>query len=449
MLKLLLVIGSGALSTFLFKLAAGGLGVRSFNIVNITYYMYFILVYIGASAIYLGFASDYYLVNKLSQSAIDNGYYMIALAGVILPFFAWLAGQLTSRSKNLNVQYQSFMDCRPFIDLSERKVRTVVIFLMVICFLCTLYTFISIGSVPFLEVLMGGSEEAVSMRAQAKIGFGGLIQIRNLGMLQLAPLIAFLCLICYRTMTPSKWKWLFYFSVVWACIALTYNLEKAPIVFFAFELLVLELLLGKKFSSKQIFRVGIALVILLLLMYFFIAGESALVFSFTAGPIGRAILAYPAAFMLHVQCFPDILPFLGGAGLPDFIEQAIGAYSGMGRSAVAVMTVFNTQKSTVGLAYAMNSFFPAEAYANWSIPGYFFSLLWVGCLMGIIHTFFITHEKKLSSILIYILILRFQVQVLLGGFIDYLYSINLIFLIAVVICVKLICFSSKKHNTSG
>ena len=449
--RVLAVVSMGILSILLFKWAAGSLSIRRLNIISISFYLYFVLVYLGASAIFLGMADDYYMVWKLTDGSIEHGFWLIAIAGILLPLTIGTIEKLFGKREDLRVQYDRYCSSSVVQKIDERKIRTAITLFLAICVFSTVYTFFSIGSIPLLEVLLGGNENAVAMRAEAKSGFGGLVQIRNLGMLQLAPALSLLCQICYRTMTPQKWKNVFIFSFVLTCVVLTYNLEKAPIVFYLFEAFVLELLLGRQFTKRQITAVVVSLVGVLLLMYLFTAGSETLVFSLTAGPIGRALLAYPAAFMLHVQAFPDQLQFLNGAGLPSFVEQLVGANADMGRSAVAVMTMYNTQQSTVGLAYAMNTFFPAEAYANWGYAGYLFSIIWVGALLGLLHTTILRKQKTQLNLFIYIIVLRFQVQVMLGGFIDYLFSVNLIFSIATIIFIGLLSkqqLAKRKGDTS-
>ena len=73
----------------------------------------------------------------------------------------------------------------------------------------------------------------------------------------------------------------------------------------------------------------------------------------------------------------------------------------------------------------MNTFFTGEAYANFGVLGVVLSTIYIGVLLQIIYVIFLKIEKNPIYITAYATITSTLVLTLHGGFVDYIYNVQL------------------------
>ncbi len=428
--------------TALFRVAAGNLGLRTLNVVSVTYYTFVIMAFFGASLAYLGVVNGHYLVAKASLEAIRQTFFLVALTGLVLPIIV-IGYNAIFGNIRAGVSLRRKIE-QPFNQVfSSKRLYTVSVILLIVCAAATIYTFVSIGSIPALDLLVGSETSAAEMRAEAGRGFRGIELIRNLFMLTLAPLVSFLCLISYRAFGSRNWRNLFFLSFALTVVALTYNLEKGPIVYYVLFLFIILQLVGIRPSVVQMAAFGGVVVLLVLIGYFLTYGTAGLVLSFENGPVSRLVTTSIATLMLHIQTFPDQVSFLGGRSLPSLYTDFLGLDDGWIRSGRIVMELYNPNGVAAGVAGVMNALFIGEAYANWGYFGVLVSWFVVGSYVGISSNVFLNSSKSVISVLFYIVMIKFNMNTLFGGFTEYVYSINLAFSLVVIASVAIFSYKGS------
>lgn len=445
MIKAAIVVLFFLASTLLFRAANGSLGLRSLSIVSVTYYMFQVMIYLGTSLAYLGFLRGHYLIAKVHEEIIADTYGMVAATGIVVPLVVVL----------VNMLFQSFPVGKSFVakekepfykNLDPQWLATAIAFGLCICTASIIYTFATIGHIPLLEQLLGSAASAGVTRIDVTRNFQGIDAIRNLGMIVLTPLVSFLAQIAYRAYGGRLLRNEFICAVLLSVIALTYNLEKSPIVYYLFFSFIVEQLCGRRLSLRRIGLIGACLVGLVILTYYVTSGTGSLVLSFENGPLSRLVTTTSAVLMLHIQAFPDSLAFLDGQSLPSVITSFLGIGEGWVRSGRVVMELYNPSGVAAGVAGVMNALFVGEAYANWGMEGVIASWCVVGAFIGIANNLFLRMRKTVISTLLCIVFIKFNTMTLIGGFVDYLYSTALIFSLLVVAAIYFVCSVPTGRN---
>lgn len=102
------------------------------------------------------------------------------------------------------------------------------------------------------------------------------------------------------------------------------------------------------------------------------------------------------------------------------------------------MNFFSPEKVVGGTAGVMNSLFVGEAYANFGMKGVILSVVYVGILLSIIFIFFMKSKKTPINIVLYITITSMLASASQGGFVDFVYNSNIIFLSFTLLSMALI-----------
>ncbi len=145
-----------------------------------------------------------------------------------------------------------------------------------------------------------------------------------------------------------------------------------------------------------------------------------------------------ATMFLHVEAFPEMVPFLEGTSLPGIFADFLGLSDSWVRSGGVVMGIFKASAVEQGIAGVMNSLFAAEAWANWGVAGVAVAPVLVGFLFSVSTCFLVKCRKSPAMMIIYIILFINFSQALLGGFVDYIYPLTAIVLVVVIGGVELL-----------
>ena len=128
--------------TALFRVAAGNLGLRTLNVVSVTYYTFVIMAFFGASLAYLGVVNGHYLVAKASLEAIRQTFFLVALTGLVLPIIV-IGYNAIFGNIRAGVSLRRKIE-QPFNQVfSSKRLYTVSVILLIVCAAATIYTFVS------------------------------------------------------------------------------------------------------------------------------------------------------------------------------------------------------------------------------------------------------------------------------------------------------------------
>ncbi len=217
----------------------------------------------------------------------------------------------------------------------------------------------------------------------------------------------------------------------------TYNYAKTPVVFYIFVFILINIVIEGSIPIRKLLTVLVLCVFIILLMYIKIGYDFNKGLDIYNGPIGRTIFTQVGTLFLHVDLFPYYIPYLGGRSFsPTILKLFLGGVSQF-RSGRVVMNFYSPEKVVGGTAGVMNSLFIGEAYANFGTIGVLSSVLYIGVLLSIILIIFVKIKKTPINIVIYVTITSILASASQGGFIDFVYNFNIIFITVTLILISL------------
>jgi len=350
---------------------------------------------------------------------------------IAFPLGGILVNQLINK-KSTAVYFNDFLQ-KPIINLSSKKdsyVRYPLYSLTLVSVLAIIYTFVSIGEVPFLQIFNGKSSiELAILRNSAGREFAGNVYVRNFLGITITPILSFIAY-AYWQKTKSKldffwWLILFIFSF----LILTYNLEKTPFVTYLIGYLFLNVCIHGGISRSTLikfFLVGFGLIVL---AYVYIGGvtDYEKIFSLTSGIGGRMFLSQPGGVYLSFEYFPKEHSHIGFSSMSRFFSAILNMdYSE--RSSRILMEIINPKGIKQGTAGVVSSLFIAEAWSNFGIIGLILAPIHAGALNQIFYML-ILRTKKTPIFLAFYCYLSYK-SAIPGGFNEYLYSGFYIFLVS-------------------
>jgi len=317
-----------------------------------------------------------------------------------------------------------------------------IVILTLICLISICYVFKCIGYIPFLQYF--GSELDLNVeRIKVSRNFNGNEYIKNLIMLSITPIISYIAYIYMSITKEKRWKILFIVLLILNLLALTYNFEKSPIIYYLLFFYIIKVILGKNFEFKKIIPIVCIFIIIIFLLYRIVIGYTGPLISLKHGPVSRIILTQVATLFLHVDAFPNQIEYLEGHSFPKILVPFLGEGDYDIRSGRLVVELYNTYTVRKGIAGVMNTLFVGEAYANFGIIGVVIAPFIAGIIFSAILAWFIKSKKTIINIAIYIQAFASFIGVLQGGFVEFFYNIKFIEIILLMCLIKFIINPQK------
>lgn len=442
--KFVLVLSVFCLSCYLFKKASGTLNPAKLNIISYAFYLFLIPSFIGASLIYLGW-TDHYMIKKITNiDTINKTYLIIALTAILLPLSMILWDKVFK--VNIKNVYNSYIE-KEASDKGEKSVFVVTVVISVICLLFTAWMFIKIGSIPLLDLVLGRDGSHISTnRIDISTGNQMNSYIRNLLVLTFVPILSYLAF-AYSLITKKKrWYILFIILLGASVLVKTYNYAKSPLAFYIFAFVILYIVIKGKIPLKILLPVvGIAG---FSIVFMYIRNGMAIyqMFDIYNGPLGRTVFTQVGTLFLHVDLFPEHIPFLNGRSFsPTLLNLFTDGWNHF-RSGFVTMHFYSPEKVYDGIAGVMNTLFVGEAYANFGMKGAVASMVYVGVVLKSALLFLVKTKKTAINIVIYIILTTLLVNAIQGGFTDFIYNSSIIFSVAFVIVIKLLAIVIEKYD---
>ncbi|NFP65488.1 oligosaccharide repeat unit polymerase, partial [Clostridium botulinum] len=307
-----------------------------------------------------------------------------------------------------------------------------------VCLIFTLILFIKMRSIPLVDLIIHRSSGNIGNK-RINISHGNYMNqyIQNLLVLGLTPILSYLSYIYYKCTKTNRWKILFFVLFIASIFLKTYNYAKTPVVFYIFVFILINIVIEGSIPIRKLLTVLVLCVSIILLMYIKIGYDFNKGLDIYNGPIGRTIFTQVGTLFLHVDLFPYYIPYLGGRSFsPTILKLFLGGVSQF-RSGRVVMNFYSPEKVVGGTAGVMNSLFIGEAYANFGTIGVLSSVLYIGVLLSIILIIFVKIKKTPINIVIYVTITSILASASQGGFIDFVYNFNIIFITVTLILISL------------
>ena len=432
MFYLFIAILCSLLSGYLFKKASGTISLYSPNMMSVIFYLYFIVNNVIGAILIVNQVDDHYAINKLSDVQYRYyGFWTILYTIVLFPVGQLIANAVF-RKRNINVLYDNYVNSSIIDESSSirKHVRNTLLVLSFISVLSVVYTLVSIGGSPIGRLFSGADVmDLAIMRSDAKNNFGGNEYIRNIFGLTLTPFLSFVAY-GYSKCTHSKRDiWWFRVMFIASILIVTYDLEKAPILFYLLGFLFFRVYLGNKLTKKFLIIIASLIMVFIILMYVVLSSfEIDALFVFNRGILGRMTLSSNAGVFISYEIFPSRHNFLGFSSFSSVLSSFWGMPVSE-RSARYVMEYVNPGGVNVGIAGVYNSLFVSEAWANWGIVGVILSPVYVGFIIQCLYLFLLCNRKTPFFMALFVIYtIRCSIN---GGVNDYIYNVSTVVMLLV------------------
>ncbi len=439
------------LSIILFKKAAGTLSLLKLNMISfVFYYPLLIESFIGVNIAILGL-DNHYLLSRITDNSIRlTTYFAVIYVMIALPLSMVIMSFIARFNAKRELYFYTKKPIQSVITKYDSAIYLSMCILSIIAFASTLYTFITIGRIPLLDMIIGkDSNYLAQLRISASRNFAGNVYIRNILMLGLTPILSYIAFSYYKLYSNKKWKRMFVFLFITSIFAYTYDLAKAPVLWYIISFLFLNVLIKGSISRKLLISIGLLTLTLIVAMYLLLGGATQIstFLSINTGPIGRILLGQITPLFYHFKIFPEMVPFLHGQSFPQSILSLFGMESI--RSGRIVMSIVNPKGISSGTAGVMNTLFIGEAYANFGWLGVILGTIYVGFLIQLIYILFLRLPKNPLALGLFTYFTVKIPGIVTGGFIDFIYNAGFIMVVILVVCIFILgqLFQGSVANT--
>ena len=393
----LIIISSACvllLSFYIFRYTAGSMSLYKLNMISYNYYVQLIIYsFIGATLVALDL-SDHYVINRFPNHDFRLMIwgiiaYAILSTGIGMMLFQksffHISNKLIRKSLlNYHLEWQR--------NTSQHDFYILLTFSL-IAMTGVAYTYYCLEKLPWLYFLMGAVNEAAEARIQAGRHFAGIEYIKNILALGLTPILCYVAY-CYKLRYKDiRFKALFCILFISSVMILIYNSEKAPILMFFIGFLMLDVLLKGRIKRSYFIATGGLVFALVIGMYMLLGTDADVFLSINSGPLGRIFQSQVEGMYVHFYIFPDIYPFLDGAGLPGSIATLLGfdKHLNSARIAMEYMRPAAIANDTAGV---INTLFVGEAWANFGWIGVTIAPFIVGVYWNFLYVIFTHYLPK-------------------------------------------------------
>ncbi|PRR76812.1 hypothetical protein CLLI_27420 [Clostridium liquoris] len=436
MVNLFIVLIVLAISIFLFKKASGTLAPNKLNMISYIFYLFIVQTYIGASLIFLGLRKHYLVEKILNPSTIDKTYYMVAYTAIMFPLVMYLTAKLIK--VDIGKSYNDYL--KKNIEVIDEKYEFItVLTVCIICIFSVIYMFIKIGYVPFIDlVLHNDPHRFMTKRIELTNNFPGNQYIKNIIAMNFTPILSYITFVYAKNTKKAKWIILFLIMFVCTVFVKTYNYSKSPLAFYIFGFVFLLIITSKGISKKNLIKVFIASIAVIVVMYLKIGYYFNSGLHIYSGPLGRIFYTQVATLFLHVDLFPAFLPFLHGKSLYPTILHLLGSNETYVRSGKIVMDFYNPEGVFNGVAGVMNTIFIGEAYANFGMIGTIIAPIYVGIVCQLVFILFLKMKKTPINIGFFVSIILTFGTMSQAGFTDFIYNSTVISVFLLLLAMNII-----------
>lgn len=417
----------------LYRLSAGSMKLTKINMISFVFYMDLIVLSFAGSIIVLLYR------NTLFNNLIDNiigGYEAKLLVWklIIYAIFGIGLGMLISNLlfnfKRAEIENYYQKPLKSLFSPDDSYIKIPLYVLSVISIFSIIYTYMVIGTVPFIKsFFLKSQDDVLALRAAVDRDFPGIVYIKNFFGYLLAPILCYI-FYCYHLLEKSaKNKFWFYLMFFFTFVILTYDASKSPFVRFLLGFVFLRVILKGKIPLKKFFWFVLLVIALLAIIFMLITkqGLEEVLFSYNSGLTGRLFISQVSSLYQHFQIFPSEHNFIGFHSLSRVLP--IGEFSD--RSARIVLEITTPGFAEIGGVF--NTLFLGEAYANFGWWGVIISPLWIGFLIQSLHILFLRLPK--TPMFVGLLVFFSYTSNITGGFNEYIYNMQYFLLLITIVGV--------------
>lgn len=404
------------ISYFLFKRAAGTLSLRKLNTVSyVFFYSIVISTFLGSIICALGFGDWHWILCYTSRNTRVVAWIAVCYSLITIP----IGMIITNGLYNVNISslYTSFENKELIVGLSYRRIWFTLFSICIFSILVSIYIKVYSGSWPlYTAVVEKDFLSAREGRIDVRRNFQGIEYIKNLFGLCLVPMFSYFAYIIW--LKKRTLYCLISYLVILSCtiFIISYDTQKAPIIFYLIGYVVIYPLIKKPISRKALIIFFSGALLLMGLMYISFNATDNDVLDVVLDPgsamWGRMFISSYAGVPLSFEWFPDIITQpTWQIGIPEFILNALNLPTT--ESARLMMLKIEPDGNLI------SSYFIAEAWANYGLIGVVISPFIIGFCVQFVHLLLLRHRKDPLAIAFYaFMTTRWVIS---SGFVNYLY----------------------------
>lgn len=410
------------------------------SLISIGFILYIVFSYIGILPLYFGLDDYRVRLGINDKSIIFNMWLMSSISiTIIIMTYILLAKYLKLNSKDK-------------LYIPEKKsngllVSDVAFFtLYIISTLVFLYYLTKLPKIPIFAAIQGETSMTVkAYRSMATNSFAGKSHYYNMFIDNGLTLTTFYFFVRYLT-KKTKESLIIFIIVLGTCIcSVVYTTQKAPLVWLILGLYSIYLIMkNKKYNIK--FLLIFSTISVPFLYYFysnFMNMKGRGIIEIVSAIFSRTFSGQLTPSYYYLQIYPQVYGFLYGKSFPN-----PGGIFGFERVNLPV-EVFQLKLSAfvsgdiVGSAPAP---FWAESYSNFGWLGVIASSIYIGILFIVLETFFKKMQLDFITLPFYIMFALELKNIALGGISNFIFNINFLFLISLLLIFTLKRKEDVKKN---
>lgn len=406
----------------LYRVAAGTLSLTRLNTVSyVFYYSIIISTFIGSILVANGFGKDHYMLCYVSNKTRLISWGAICYSMIAMPIGMILLNNFfkVCPKKELREYNRKHI----ILTFTNSRLKQITVTMCVCSVLIFMYIKYNSSSWPLYQAVIehdyiGASEGRIDVRHN----FKGIIYIKNLCGIFLVPLFSYYCYIVGICKNKIFYKICFSILLVCSILILSFDTQKAPVIFYGIGFIILRVLVKGKVKTKTfLIFIIIALIFMAVLYASFNSatnGALEILLNPQSAMWGRMFISSYAGVPLSFEWFPDVIhQETWQIGIPEFLLNAFDMPTT--ESARLLMLKIDPNGNLV------SSYFIAEAWANYGFLGVLISPLIVGINIQSIQIFLFRSQKNPLTMSFYSLV---TIQwVISSGFVNFLYFKAIVF----------------------
>ncbi|MDO5018683.1 MAG: hypothetical protein Q4E02_05225 [Lagierella massiliensis] len=434
-------------SIYLYKKAAGTLSLSRLGPVAFSFYFLYFLSYIGTTLLNLKLANHSMMRYIRHWQIMRDAFFILSAMMIMFPSIIVIFNKIFKYNPE---EYQEYRN-RSVVEKSSQDALFITILLAsVLCILSVVYVFIKLGidHNPFIAMLRGSSAYELSvLRNVISKEFSGISEyIKNILALTMTPFLSYIAYVQARKTKEKRWILLFVILFLFSNIMVFYNLQKATLVMYWLNFIVISIIYGDHIKTRVFTLFGLIGFLTLNLMYYFVSKVGLdRILSFDNPVLSRFFITTPMGFLLHLEVFTYRMLPLAGASMPKIIGETFFGFDKVVRSSSVVMQSVNYLGIRTGQAGVYNGLFLGEAYSNFGVLGILIAMIHVPIVFFMLNLIFTRLPKTAINLSLFSYLTVAFLLALHGGYADYVF--NSIWAIVILAGILMGIFSKVLDKT--
>jgi oligosaccharide repeat unit polymerase len=419
---------------YLLKFA--GLNFNKLNLMTFVVNIIILYQYLGLPILYFKF--DPLRIDNVSDSYLVFKVFILTSVTITLMILGYIIGRILFG----HIKY---------IRINEIKNSTnnSIISLLILTIICILVLLLYIYKLGFQNIALFAALNVITdnnlgvLRSNMGNSFEGKYHWYYLFMNQILKFCVFVFFSIYLLNPIKKYKYIFFFSLIFLVISLTLATEKGPLINLIIALFLIFIILKNKsiFPIKYILPIVLLITVILCFFYINFMGaksiQQAMISLYSRTLTGQIEPVYN-----YLHFFPNVHDYLYGRTMSNPMNIFPFEYYNLSQE---IMIWYFPDENLSGIVGSMPTVYWGELYANFGIIGVFIFPTFVGMLLYGINYFLM--KFKLTPILIgiYVWFLMYFSNLSSTSLSSFLFDIYPIIIFTIFLFLNFITFKNKNH----